>query len=437
MSTVKIDYDKLKTIANNAGSAADRMNDFINELTRKVVNKYDDVEGGLTNNLTNSQYYVNQKIDALKKKKKKYEGFQKAVETFSDNAKDIDDGVARKIKASKDDFINHHEYIDTSWWTSIKEWFIDLKNSCPLFNAIGQLIDRIVSGMKTLWEDMKWWYKCGGGKEIIGIILAGIGAIGAVILAICALVPPICGIVAICAAIGAVITAINALYNVYTSCQALKAKKEGDPAWAKIYSDRDTVQDGLRQTNFGDGFWNKMSNWGAFAIDAVQTICDVVAIVDGIKQIHNVYKNIKISAKKGKVSFAKRLKQYVFGEKHYTSKGKNMFQKGFVSWRSVIQGRASTAADKGRIVKNLKKVGKIMTRTSKYAQKFFDFTLDGKGSWKKAGKDFRKGFGKIYKTTDTLNNIYDLYDKNWKSFKKDYKAVRGLNGLTGGKKATT
>ena len=79
--------------------------------------------------------------------------------------------------------------------------------------------------MKGLWEDLKYWYRCGGGKEIVGCVLALVGAIAAVIIAICACVPPICGIVAICAAIGAVLTAINAIVNVITSQQAYNAKK--------------------------------------------------------------------------------------------------------------------------------------------------------------------------------------------------------------------
>ncbi len=40
MSTVVIDYDQLSSIAKNADKAANRMNEYINDLNKKVSNKY-------------------------------------------------------------------------------------------------------------------------------------------------------------------------------------------------------------------------------------------------------------------------------------------------------------------------------------------------------------------------------------------------------------
>ena len=451
MSSVTIDYDKLSTISKNATSAASRMNDYINDLTKKVTGKYSGITGGSTSKTQSSEYYVNQKISQLRTKKHQYTSFATAVNSLSTKAQDIDKDVAKKIKASKDQFVDKHDYISTDWWTDIKNWFIDLKNSCPLFNAIGQLIENAITGLKNLWADLKYWYKCGGGKEIIGVVLAVAGAVAAVVIAICACVPPICGIVAFCAAISAVIAAINAIVNVVTSIKAKQAKDNGDPAWAKIYGDQDTAQDAFRQTNFGDGTLNRLSYGVATTFDVVQTVCDIVAIYNGIKNIRNVYKEIKISAQKGKVSFGTRFKQYLFNSDSYMkgSDGKAL------GWRDVLQKRGEIrtlpgngatkaisidqynktqtnaqklAQKQAGVIKEYAKDGSDIV---KYSQKIFDYTLGDDASWKKIGKDIHKGVSKEFKLLDTISKLYDLKDKNWKSFTSDYNGFRGLEGLAG------
>lgn len=450
MSSVTIDYDKLNTISKNASNAASRMDNYINDLTKKVTSKYSSLNGGSTSKTQNSEYYVNQKISQLKKKKNQYTAFSNAVSSLSDKAQEIDKDVASKIKASKDQFVNKHDYISTDWWTDIKNWFIDLKNSCPLFNAIGQLIETTLTGLKNLWADLKYWYKCGGGKEIIGVVLAVAGAIAAVVIAICACVPPICGIVAVCAAIAAVITAVNAIVNVVTSIKAKQKKDEGDPAWAKIYGDRDTAQDVLRQTNFGDGTLNRLSYFAATGIDVVQTICDFVAIYDGFQNIKNVYKEIKVSAQKGKVSFGKRFKQYLFNSDSYL-KNNGKPEK----WRDILQQRgkirtlrtdnimyrvtnARTISQYNNSLTNAQKLASKITKYAKhgknvvkYTQKFFDYAVDGDWSIKKTFKDIWSETNGDFKITGVIDKLSNLKDKTWTSVKKDYNCFRGLKGLVG------
>lgn len=449
MSSVTIDYDKLSTISRNANSAASRMNDYINDLTKKVTGKYGEIAGGSTSKTQNSEYYVNQKISQLRAKKDQYTSFATAVNSLSAKAQDIDKDVAKKIKASKDQFVDKHDYISTDWWTDIKNWFIDLKNSCPLFNAIGQLIENTITELKNLWADLKYWYKCGGGKEIIGVVLAVAGAVAAVVIAICAFVPPICGIVAVCTLIGAVITAVNAVVNAVTSVKAKEAKDNGDPAWAKIYGGRDTLQDVFRETNFKNGTLNRFSYVAATTLDVVQTVCDVVTVYDGIQNIKNVYKEIKVSAQKGKVSFGKRMRQYLFNSDSYMKGSDGKAEK----WRDVLQKRgkirtlrtdsimyrATTARTIDQYNKTLTTGQKIAEKITKYVkhgsnfvkytQKALDYTLGGEASWKAIGTDVGKGIGEKFKISDTLLNIYDLKDNNWESFKKDYNGFSGLKAF--------
>ena len=248
--TISLDYGHLDDIINEASEASSMMQDYIDDLSNKVVSCYGDVSGGSSENLSNSEYYVNNKIKALTAKKSTYSLFANNVSAFSKFASEKDDYVAKTISEAKKYFVDQHDYIKSDWWTSIKEWFIDLKNSCPLFDAIGNLINNIAEGISSLIDELVYWYKCNGGKEIIGVCFAYLGAIAAVVLAVLACVPPICGFVAFCVLVGAVITAANAIYNIISSYHALDAINRDDPAWAKIYSDQDTIQDWLRNTDF-------------------------------------------------------------------------------------------------------------------------------------------------------------------------------------------
>lgn len=437
MSLVTIDYGKLSSISSNSKKAANKMQDYIDDLTKKVSPKYSKITNGASTKTSNSEYYVNEKIKALKAKKKKYTTFATTISTFSQDASDIDKDVAKTIKASKEEFVDKHDYVDVNWWTELKEHFVDLKNKCPLFNAIGELIDDFSDWLGDTYASIKHWYKCGGGKETIGVILAVAGAIAAVVIAVCACVPPICGIVAICAAIGAVIAALNAVWNVYTSIKAKNAKDNGDPAWAKIYGEQDTVQDSLRQTNYKDGFLNKLSNYTATGIDVVQTVCDLVAIYDGVKNIQNTFKEMKKYANQSKTrNFGQIFKDYVFNKENYKGdkmrdtlqkRGKIRTLRGYKVTKAMsIDQYNKTLTKAQKFANNVTKYAKHGSNIVKYGQKFFDYTIDGKGSTEKIGKDIAKAISKKFKITDLGFKLYDLYDNNWDSFKSDYKKIRGI-----------
>lgn len=424
MSTVVIDYDQLNSIAKNAEKAANKMNDYINDLTKKVSNKYSSIDGGQSGKTSNSQYYVNQKINKLRTKKTAYTSFATDVKNLSKCSKEIDKEVAKTINSSKDEFIDKHDYIETNWWTDLKEWFIDMKNKCPLFDAICNLIQGVIDNVSNLFRDLKYLYKCGGGKEIIGIALAILGAVAAVCLAIAACVPPICGIVAVCTAIGAVLTAINAIVNVATSIAAKQAKDKGDPAWAKVYSDQDTAQDVLRQHRFKKGWMNKASYFAATGIDAVQLVCDVVAIYDGIKHVQNTFRELKKYANQSRTrNFGQIFKDYLFNKKNY--KGEKM--RDLISKRADIRTLRNYKATKAMSIaqyeksltkwqKNIKNIGKKISTGKDVLEKIGKILNGDKFSPSKTAKNIAKKF----QIPKTVFKVYDIYDKNWKKgFKYD------------------
>ena len=455
MSSVTIEYGLLGTIACNSSNAASRMKDYINDLTNRVKCKYGSITGGHTSKTQSSEDYVGKKISQLRKKENQYERFAKSVRSFSEKAQDIDREVAKKIRVAKDNFIDKHEYIKVGWWTDIRNWFIDLKNACPLFEAISQKIKYYDNLKKTMLTELKYWYRCNGGKEIIEVGKAIAGVVIAVVLAVCALCPPIVGIVAICLAVASfvsgVIAVANAIKNVETSIKAKKAKKEGDPAMAKIYADQNTWQDAWRQKEYEKGVKIDYRSYykSADALDFVQTVCDIAAIVGGANKAYSTHKEIKLSAQKGKVSYWKRFKDYLFNSKSYIkdSKGNTM------GWRNVLQKRGeihswSIGASKAMSLKdyeeNLTSLQRFIMKVekgTKYGEKIidytgeaFDFTLGRNLSRGDVEKNVCKYGVKYLRKesilTDTLISIYNLKD-NYNTISENKRLMGGLKGLVG------
>ena len=284
MATLVIDYDSLTKVANNASSLAKRAESYANDLTSKVLNKFSGISGGSTTYTADAKYYVRAKITALKTKQASYSGLSKQITTFIDNAKRIDQEVEKMIANNQEKFLSKNEHLRIDdWKATLLNWLVDLKNSCPLFEIIGNALRDIGTAMSDMFANIKYWYKCEGGKEIVSFVLAIGGAIVAVLLFIASF--PASGFFAICAMIGAAITAVNAIVNVFTSYSSMKSARNGDPAWAKIYGKQDKLSDVLRQTNFGNGTLNRLSYFGATVIDGVELFCDIVNIIHAVGQI--------------------------------------------------------------------------------------------------------------------------------------------------------
>ena len=287
MSALVIDYKELATISLHANDLAKKADAYADSLTRKITNKFDSVAGGVNGTLSSAKYYVNAKINELQAKKAAYENFAKGVTSLITNAKRIDKEVANAISNNKDKFLKSNPNLKIDdWKANLINWLVDLKNSCPIFELIGDGLAYIGTAITSALDNIKYWYKCEGGIEILAFVAAIGGAIIAVALFVATL--PISGIAAtfftVCAAIGAGITAINAFYNVYSSYKSMQSAKSGDPAWAKIYGDENKVTDWLRRENFNNGLLNRLSYGAASLIDGVELFCDVVNIVNLVKK---------------------------------------------------------------------------------------------------------------------------------------------------------
>lgn len=238
---------------------------------------------------------------------------------FNQFAEDTESGLKVAIKGLKDNFVGQRPRA-VEWAEEVFGWCVDTLNSCPLFEALGEFLTEALDKVKGLLEFLQEFYMLGGGRELLDII----GAIGGAILNIVGLVidivvailmifaSPFTGgasiavaIIAILAAIGSLLSTLDSVVNIWQSFEGLKAWENGDPAWARIYGDTDSVAAYLYRHNFDNGVINILSYLGAGGMVVGEGICDIASLVmmiinpvDGVKE---GTKGLKLVTKGGKV----------------------------------------------------------------------------------------------------------------------------------------
>ncbi len=293
MSSLTIDYSQLKTIASNADSLAQKTESYCSELGSDVYSKFDSVTAGVNDVLASAMYYVAAKQKSLTEKAEEYYAFAGKVVTLIDHAKQADKDVATKIENNQEDFLKKNSDIKAAEGIEafLINLFVDIKNACPLFEIIIDCTIAICDEIDSALDALKYFYECGGGKELVELIVAAVAVVAAVAALIAcfpvSLALSWAGLVALAGVVGAGIGLANAVTDLATSAMALKSRLDGDPAWASIYGKQDKLSDVLRDTNFGDGTLNKLSYGAATTLDVTETVCDVINVADMAK---NMYK---------------------------------------------------------------------------------------------------------------------------------------------------
>jgi hypothetical protein len=302
MSDFILDYDILESIAKYSNSIGKRSEEYSESLENKIISAIGSVTGPSSGYLTSASDSVRDKINALKQKSEAFYHFAKQIENLLEVAERIDQEVADAIAAGREYFLDHHESLRIDdWKAKLLSLYVDLKNSIPLLGTIADMLEGLDTIFESLKDSVRHWYECEGGKYILEAIGSVVVAAAAVALFVLAF--PVSGFAAVCGAIGAGIMAINAVTNVATSFRAVDAALDGNPAWAVIYGKQDKFSDVLRQTNFGSGTWNDLSNFGAGAIDATETFCDIVGLAGMGAGIAKLFKGDAFKLLKNEGSF--------------------------------------------------------------------------------------------------------------------------------------
>ena len=289
MSALIIDYSELQTIATNATSLASKAENYCNELNSTVYSAFGSVTAGVNDVLSSAMYYVAAKQKSLTEKAEEYARFAGNVCTLIEHAKQADQDVATKIENNQEDFLKKHSEIQAAEGIEafLLNLFVEVKNACPLFEIVADCYIAVFDTLDSAFDALKYFYECGGGKELLNIVIAVAVAVVAVATFIAcfplSLAFSWAGLVALATVIGSGIAAVNAITDVLTSTRALESRLNGDTAWASIYGKQDKFSDVLRDTNFGSGTLNKLSYGAATTIDTVETVCDVICVADGLK----------------------------------------------------------------------------------------------------------------------------------------------------------
>ena len=279
-----VDYDALSRLSNNASKLAKHAESYAENLTNKVIKRFDDLAGGGSTYTADAKYYVKAKVRKLQEKQVAYENLSSQIVTFSDKARRIDDEVARMLTRNQENFLKKNEHLRVDEWKAkLLNFLVDLKNKFPVLEMIGNVIRMTMTELSSMWDNIQYWYQCQGGKEILSFVGAIALAIVSVLIFVASL--PASGFFAICAAIGAAIGVLNAVTNLVTSFVSMLHALNGDPGWAKVYGDMDNLTDWLRKTNFKNGTLNRLSNGLAFVIDAVELFTAVVGFVEFGKKL--------------------------------------------------------------------------------------------------------------------------------------------------------
>lgn len=282
----------------NTNKLASELDDYCDSLSRKVQSKMYSVEGGMSSALNAADYYINNKIRDLRTKSSNARNLSQKINGLLGTAKRVDSDVKATIESNqKNLFSKHAELRPSNAQLYLTSFLSDMKK-VPVLGALISGGEEVGKGLNNLKNEIRYWYKCEGGKELVGIVLSVVGTVLSVVAVVVALtftggtiLAVIAGVAGI---IGAVIGYVNSVTNVVTSFQAYQAATGGHPGQAKIYAGQDKLSDVLRDTNYHNKEWNRGTNIAATSLDVTEAVCGVISIVNGINQTWKDLKGFSI-----------------------------------------------------------------------------------------------------------------------------------------------
>lgn len=446
--TLSLDYSDLSSAASNANKLANELGQYCDDLSKKVQQKMYNVSGGMSSALNSADYYVNAKIKKLRAKESSARTLSQKTEALANTAKRVDEDVSRTIKNNEKQFFKAHKDLKpapikaffTSIACDIKNFLTDIPILGKLIGAFIDSVEFIDNALDALGKSIKYWYKCEGGKEIVGIALSFAEAILAVVILVCAVVFTGGGflavIVFVAGVISAVIGVVNAVTNIVTSFQALDAAMGGHPGLARIYAERDTFADLMRETNFHDKTLNRRSNIIAAGFEITDAVCSMITLVAGaIKAVGNLK---KVNIKKTFTAMGKNrstLGTFLPGKPTLWNGIKSLCMK--VDVKTLILGDLNIKDLS--IFKKLSDVNKIKTigalaKTAKGIVKDFDKINMGKESWsefiaKRVVVNLNQAFFNQQKYV-TKDGVRKYYDTNFTTIVKGFTAIPDTIGIT-------
>ena len=401
MSSVKIVYSELKDSWKAADKAASYCESYANEIRKKVTNKISDFKGGGNGYTSNAASYASAKITALTTKASALRTYSGSLQTCYNEAKNTDRDVKNYLKLEGRDFRDSHDMHVNPVLELFVGFFITIANENPVFKWIKDSFRAAGDWLSETWQDIKYWYKCEGGKYVIKIIAAVVLLIAAVVVAVLAWPVMIAAlsagaiwasIVAVASFVGAVIAIADALIDLEYNIVAL-ATFGSDPAWAARYDSFSSLAEWLKSNRFSSSLMNKWSYTLSTVVKVTKAVCAVIKFIDlGINVIKNIgaFKNGQLWSKVK--SAYKAMQKSNAGT---WAKIKYMTKSVFTDYKQIAETNATMYSRLKAYYNSADYVGKTLkgfsdaTKTLKTISKFV-INLDEKGAIK-AIYDFGKG----------------------------------------------
>ncbi len=289
MGVLAINYSALSDAIKNAENAAKKAENYAEELDKKVCKKISDLEGGTSDKVGNADYFVKMKIKALEEKKERLGNLAGKLNDFYNKVTNTDKSIGDKFSElyynfKKDNGIKVDVVTELFNYIGTK-----ILNSTDFGKWLNNVYRNVSDFFNDIWGEIKYWYKCEGGKYVVDIVLS----VAAIALAVFTIITAGAAIItagaeffAIVAIIGAFISIANAINNICTSAKALHYNDE-DPAWANRYGEMDKFSDTLRKT-----VNSRVADWTADVLDITETFCDIVDKVSDLPENIADYKGI-------------------------------------------------------------------------------------------------------------------------------------------------
>lgn len=281
MSEICIKYGELEISANKARETANEMRNYTDEIQQKVTRPLSQLEGDDSQGyVSRASEFAGRKINYLNKRASQMEAYASRVETLCTHAKEADQKVASQIKDLGDNFLG-----DRNWIQKVGDFFydtfmVDMLNATDFGKAVGNLLKTAQTGVSSLAEDAKDWFKYKDGKYWWGIfetVADVVVKIGAVVGAVVASGPlAIVGLVA--AIIALAISGFNAVFSLGKKMEALEDYSNGDLGKARYNGGVDKFSDYVDKTDMGDA--NENQAWATIGdiVDTTEFVAETAQV---------------------------------------------------------------------------------------------------------------------------------------------------------------
>ncbi len=431
-------YGDLSSTVSEANKLANEIDQYCNDLSNKVQQKMYAVQDGMSSALNSADYYVRAKINQLRAKADNAREMSSKTQVLLDTAKRVDNDVKSTIESNQKSFFNKNpELRPAQTQLYLTSFLCDLKK-VPILGGFIKAGEAIYNAADQLHKEIRYWWKCGGGKELVMNCLDMVLKIGLAVAAVITAVTAIMALVAatvltagavvfaVAACVAAVIAVVNAAANAVTSVKAIQASKAGDPAMAKIYGKRDTLAQILREENFNNRLLNRLSNVAATVIEVTEAVAGVVLIVQSIGKAAGSILN------KNGVGFA-------FKELARGSDGKLTTKVTLKSiWRGtkalVLNQKLTTSTSAGLRTTLMTNI----SQSAKYQFTLFKYALKNPVGWLKTKQIGDLGFVRniiektkynftLFKTTKPITKVSTIVDTVNNTLKTTQMVVEGLS----------